>query len=83
MSIIQFAMKTHSVENVTAEFAGLNNCIVHNVQPIVEKVVYGRRKYTSYRMLCKSDSCRRCTDEKKDVVNIWNKWNPKQTSPCE
>lgn len=83
MSIVQFQMKVHSRETVTAQFPGLNDCVVHGCQPTIQKIVYGRAKYTSYVMHCQHEDCGRCTDDPRQVVDIWNKWNSKiETAPA-
>jgi hypothetical protein len=78
MSVIEFQMKTHSRVTITDEFAGLNNCSIHGIQPVIERVAYGRKKYTSYIITCQHRDCSRCTDDKSQVVAIWNKWNPRK-----
>lgn len=77
MGVYEVKMKTHSSTNVTELFSGLNNCVVHNCQPVIYKLVYGSKRYTCYRIQCQHPDCDRSTSEEKEVVSIWNKWNPK------
>jgi hypothetical protein len=77
MGVIEFQMRTHSREDVTNHYPGLNNCILHRCNPAVTKIVAGRQKDVHYVITCKSQDCLRMTDNANEVEQIWNKWNPK------
>lgn len=78
MSIIEFQMKTHSVEDITCEFNNLNKCVIHGCTPSVLKIVHGRKKHIAYTINCKDDECGKITSDKNEIERIWNKWNQKE-----
>lgn len=77
MGIIEYRLKTHSRENITDQFPDLNNCVVHNKKPIIQKMVVGRRKDVHYTASCDHDECGKIAESGAAVVAAWNKWNPK------
>lgn len=83
MSVLSVKLKTHSREELTGKFLlELNNCIIHNQIPIILDIVAGRRKEHHYIAGCCSDSCGKISmTSAEDVVSIWNKHNPKTTTP--
>lgn len=82
MSLISVKLKTHSRTELTGEFLDkLNNCIVHKQIPIILDVVAGRNKEHHYLAGCCSDDCGKISmTSADDVVEIWNKWNPRPTA---
>lgn len=80
MSIFTVTMKTHSRENLTSQFV-LNDCIIHHRQPVIEKMVVGRRREVYFVARCEHDDCGKIHDSAQQVVDAWNKWNPKNTHP--
>jgi hypothetical protein len=77
MGVIEFKLKTHSRENLTSNYPDLNNCIVHNRKPVIEKIVAGRHKDVHFIATCNHDDCGKISHSADAVVAAWNRWNPK------
>lgn len=77
MGVITTILKTHSRQNVTNTFDNLNDCIIHKCKPVIMDIVAGRSKEHHFVASCKDEDCNKISmDSGKEVVNIWNKWNP-------
>jgi hypothetical protein len=77
MGIYEVNMRVHSRQDITKDIQGLYPCIVHSVMPVITKTIAGRHRSVFYSMACpRSAACDRCTGDEREIVTIWNKWNP-------
>lgn len=71
-------MKTHNREEITYKYLHrLNPCKFHNHTPRLFRMVVGRRKEIWYVINCDHDDCSKLGSTPTEVIDTWNKWNPK------
>jgi hypothetical protein len=76
MGIYIVQMKTHNRVDITNQFDNLNDCIIHHEKPKVMELTVCKSKDAFYVITCKHNDCTRMADDKLQVEDVWNKYNP-------